>query len=206
MRRKDWYPKVDAELIGWSKAFEAKLSEIAGALSIPPEDVAEIRATGAALRADIQANNSAQRAAQSARAKKDATLALAEKAYRALARRMKAAPGYIASMGEGAGIEGDEQSVDMSTYAPKLSAHITGGHIELRFVKGPAVDGVNIYSRMAGPSAWTRLAYDSQSPYIDNRPLSTPGQPETREYAAIGVRADAEVGQMSDIVVVTVGG
>ncbi len=40
----------------------------------------------------------------------------------------------------------------------------------------------------------------------DDSPLAQPGTPETREYQAIGVLADKEVGQPSDIVSVLYGG
>jgi hypothetical protein len=38
---------------------------------------------------------------------------------------------------------------------------------------------------------------------MDNRPCLTPGKPETREYRAIYVVDDVEVGQFSDVLVVT---
>ena len=36
-------------------------------------------------------------------------------------------------------------------------------------------------------------------PYFDESPLAVPNTPEVREYMAIGVVADEEVGQMSEI-------
>ena len=57
-----------------------------------------------------------------------------------------------------------------------------------------------------GQTAWTFLGRDTVSPYIDTRPLAQPNTPETREYMARGVIADAEVGVDSDIVVLVYGG
>lgn len=36
-------------------------------------------------------------------------------------------------------------------------------------------------------------------PYFDERPLAVPGTPEVREYMAMGVLNDEEVGQPSEI-------
>lgn len=60
---------------------------------------------------------------------------------------------------------------------------------------------MNIYVRLRGQTTWTKLAFDSHSPYVDNRPAAGA---EVREYAAIGVLDDVEIGEMSDIVEVTV--
>ncbi len=64
---------------------------------------------------------------------------------------------------------------------------------------------MNIYARPTGTSQWQYLARDNNSPYDDERPLAN-GQPEMREYMAIGVVGDEEVGQPSDIISVVFGG
>ena len=79
------------------------------------------------------------------------------------------------------------------------------GHVRLKFTKGSS-DGVNLYTRLRGQSAWTFLARDTNSPYDDHRPLTAPGVPETREYQAYGVLKDDQIGQPSTIVSVTFGG
>ncbi len=68
------------------------------------------------------------------------------------------------------------------------------------------MDGVNVYERLQGGKEWTKLSFDSHSPYHDNRPLSVPGVAETREYMCIGVIHDEQVGQASDVVTVVFGG
>lgn len=44
------------------------------------------------------------------------------------------------------------------------------------------------------------LARDTSSPYVDIRPMLVAGKPENRQYKAIYVQADGEIGQASDIV------
>jgi hypothetical protein len=63
-------------------------------------------------------------------------------------------------------------------------------------------EGVNIYSRRDGDGDFKFLAGDTVPPYVDNRPLLAAGKPELREYKAVYVVSDAEIGLFSDEVVV----
>ena len=75
-------------------------------------------------------------------------------------------------------------------------------------------DGVNIYSKREGGADFIFLARDTclrrektgfgrqaASPYIDNRPLLVAAKPELREYKAVNVLSDAEIGLFSNEVV-----
>src|SRR6266446_1913219 len=77
----------------------------------------------------------------------------------------------------------------------------SGGVVELDFDKSIS-DGVNIYAKRNGDADFVFLARDTASPYIDNRPLLAVGKPELREYKAVYVQSDAEIGLFSDEVVV----
>src|SRR5260370_366766 len=75
-----------------------------------------------------------------------------------------------------------------------------GGVVELAFDKSIS-DGVNWNpERFRGDFVF--LARDTASPYIDNRPLLVATKPELREYKAVYVQSDAEIGLFSDKVVV----
>ena len=63
-------------------------------------------------------------------------------------------------------------------------------------------DGVNIYAKRDGDADFVFLACDTASPYIDSRPLLVATEPELREYKAVYVQSDAEIGLFSDEVVV----
>src|SRR5438128_5145345 len=76
-----------------------------------------------------------------------------------------------------------------------------GGVVELDFDKSIS-DGVNIYAKRDGDADFVFLARDTASPYIDNRPLLVATKPELREYKAVYVQSDAELGLFSDEVVV----
>ena len=77
----------------------------------------------------------------------------------------------------------------------------TGGVVELDFDKSIS-DGVNIYAKRDGDADFVFLARDTASPYVDNRPLLVATKPELREYKALYVQSDAEIGLFSDEVVV----
>ena len=64
-------------------------------------------------------------------------------------------------------------------------------------------EGVNICCLRPGAAASTFLARDTSSPYVDSRPLLVPGKAEVREYRAIYVLNDAEIGNFSDEIVIT---
>jgi hypothetical protein len=81
------------------------------------------------------------------------------------------------------------------------SCSIPRGVVELDFDKSIS-DGVNIYAKRDGDADFVFLARDTASPYIDNRSLLAVGKPELREYKAVYVQSDAEIGLFSDEVVV----
>ena len=117
---------------------------------------------------------------------------------------MKSTVAYTEAIGEDLGIVGDENDFDPLTFKTKLKAIEYTDHVEIQFVKSKT-DGINIYSRLKGAVNWTFLAYDTSSPYIDNRPLAVPNVAETREYMGIGVIADAQLPLQSDILTVVFG-
>ena len=66
--------------------------------------------------------------------------------------------------------------------------------------KKRGVDSFNIYVRMEGETNWRLLvAKRVRFPYNDETPVATPGTPEEREYHIVGVLADNEIGQPSNI-------
>lgn len=91
------------------------------------------------------------------------------------------------------------------TYKPDYTVKIVGGEIRIDWKKMGA-DGVNVYARLRGQPGWIKLGMDTNSPYIDGRPLAQAGVPETREYMLRGVVEDEEIGLDSDILSVTWGG
>jgi len=94
-------------------------------------------------------------------------------------------------------IVGGGAAFNPDTYKQKLTAQVIGDHVQLKFPIG-ATDGINLYWRIKGQTAWKFLSRDTNSPYNDHTPLATPGVPEVREYQAFGVLNDEQIGQPSD--------
>ena len=154
--------------------------------------------------------NSTSAIATQAVADKNTSRANANKHARALAARIKAHPAYTVALGSLLGIEGPQDTTDLTTSKPTLTGiDQTGGVVELDFDKSIS-DGVNIYAKRDGDADFVFLARDTASPYIDNRPLLVATKPELREglasrlreYKAVYVQSDAEIGLFSDEVVV----
>ncbi len=102
-------------------------------------------------------------------------------------------------------IVGTADAFDENTYKAAITAEVHAGFVRIKFQKR-GVDGLNIYVRLKGQTTWTKLTYDTNTPYDDHAPLAVAGTPEVREYRAIGVIKDNEIGQPSDIVSVTFAG
>ena len=101
---------------------------------------------------------------------------------------------------------GDVQNTDPNTARPTLTAEAQRGRVKIDGRK-PGFEAVNIYSRKKGDVQWKLIAVRKRKfPYFDEAPLTTPNQPEVREYMAIGVVNDEEVGQPSEIIEVVYAG
>lgn len=88
---------------------------------------------------------------------------------------------------------------DPETSRPNIDAEAQRGRVKISGNK-PGFDAVNIYRRIKGEVTWKLVAVRKRKfPYYDETPLTVAGTPEVREYMAIGVVNDDEIGQMSEI-------
>ncbi len=201
----DFIPQPEGKLILWLTNFDTKIDGVAVELNIDPAMLAEIHAT---IKALIKAINDAIAAKQTwknleavKRAEKTNVLGY----MRTKIARMKTESGYTEAIGKDLGIIGTSDAFDVSNYKPTLKASVFPKYINLDFVK-KGIDAVNIYVRLKGETEWRFLARDTKSPYHDSENLKTAGVPEVREYMCIGVIADEEIGQESDVVSVVFDG
>jgi hypothetical protein len=105
---------------------------------------------------------------------------------------------YTPEIGSDLGIVGTDDDFNPATFKTTLKLTNFMGYVQIEFKK-EKTDGVRIYARLQGQAEWTFLALDTRSPYIDNRPLTTPGVAETREYMAYGVIDDVQLPTASEI-------
>lgn len=93
--------------------------------------------------------------------------------------RWKTAPGYTESIGQDLRIIGPE--VPDGPTAPEPKGKVVGGVPQFTFIKA-GHKGVYIESERQGEPGWVFLAIATEKPYLDPRPVKTPGQAEWREY------------------------
>ena len=88
---------------------------------------------------------------------------------------------------------------DPETSRPKINIEAQRGRVKISGNK-PGFDAVNIYRRIKGQVQWQLIAVRKRRfPFFDESDLAVPNTPEVREYMAIGVVNDEEIGQMSEI-------
>ncbi len=124
-----------------------------------------------------------------------------EDRFRLMAKRIKGSINYTKAIGEDLGIEVVQSTTEATTTV--LKAKLDGGHPVISFTKSKA-DGIRLYSKQGSETAFSFLAIDTRSPYVDNRPNLVPGTPEIREYYAFLYDDDAVIGVQSDTISITV--
>ena len=195
----DYVPTADNDLLVW---FDHFLTQISTDTAIAPFDLKALTAANADFHAKIAHVNDAAALAKQATADKEASHGYLESLVRAEVRRIKARSSYNDGQGAQLGIVGSRNSRDLSTTRPELSGtDHTNGVVSISFSKYNS-DGVNIYSKRDNDADWVLLNRANISPFMDIRPLLQIGNPELRDYCAIYVLKDKEIGHYSDEVVV----
>ena len=85
----------------------------------------------------------------------------------------------------------------------KLTVKQSGGSVQLKYVKGD-LDGIKLESKRGTETEFSLLDKITQTTFTDKRPVLVTGVPEVRQYRAWCIIKDEIVGQVSDVVSVTV--
>lgn len=122
-----------------------------------------------------------------------------------IVKRIKSHKDYVTDDGEEMGIEADDITMpDVQTLKPVIKHQlVNGGYPQLQWVK-QQTDGVLIQVNRTGN--WEFLAIDTVPDYIDTHPLPASGSSAVWQYRMIYRLDDANVGQWSDVVSITVTG
>jgi hypothetical protein len=200
MPKNDFIPHGDNDYAAWYTTLSAGVTARQGTFGLTAGEVTQVANDTTDIHTKLTNLNAAKAVVAQATADKRHSRSGTEDRARTLIRRLKAHPNYTPAIGEQLGIVGPEDTTDLHTSKPTLTGtalpHAT---FELKFNKSKA-DGVNLYCKRNGDADFVFLARDTNSPYVDNRPCVVAGQPENRQYKAIYVQADGEIGQASDIV------
>lgn len=121
-----------------------------------------------------------------------------------LVQDIKSKPGYTEAIGIDLGIVGEEDTTEVLMPEFSLKAEQGTGCQCIRITfKKHGWYAVAIYSRRGGGD-WVLLGIDSESPYLDERPLLVAGQPEIREYKMRFWEAGTEQGEWTAVESITV--
>jgi len=203
-RRKDFFPKQQAEQIDYLKYFAAAFTRLAVQFGFTIAESDEMTVQANKCETDLADKLAKQEAAQTAAARFKGTLKVAEKLVRSIAARFKSHLDYTEEVGQDLDIIGEEVIIDTDDMKPELEVATAGDMPTIKWIKGQS-QGINLFSKRGTEEAFTFLALDTVSPYHDTRPNIDPNKPETRQYYAFYVIEDAQVGIRSDIKSLTVG-
>jgi hypothetical protein len=118
---------------------------------------------------------------------------------RAAIKRAKTSPACTPGIQEQLDWVGDEHSFDPDTARPTITAEAQRGRVKITGKK-PGFEAYNLYFRKKGDVQWKLIAVRKRKfPFFDEAPLTVADTPEVREYMAIGVNDDEEIGQTSEI-------
>lgn len=200
MPRKDYIPDGAQNLVTWTTNYLAEIDAIATRIGWPAAQVTALKARLTALKDAAQAVLDKQNELDVATGQLEMTKDTEVPEIRRDTNNLKSTRGFTDGDGRTLNVLTASGEFDPDTYKPPLSAVSMPGRVELTGKK-VGVDALNLYSRIKGQSAFTLIAAKRvRFPFDDTTPPVTAGQPEEREYQAIGVMGDDEVGQPSDIV------
>jgi len=122
-----------------------------------------------------------------------------------LVKTIKANSAYTETIGKDLGIIGADPGSDVwDDEQPVLTAKVSGGQVQLKYVKGDA-DGIQLESKRGTETTFTLLDKITKTTYTDTRANLVAGQPEQRQYRAWFIVDDEIVGQVSAVITVVVG-
>ncbi|WP_295450153.1 hypothetical protein [uncultured Thiodictyon sp.] len=203
MRKEDFIPATDQDLLAWLAQALGKLRADLAGYGVTEEELAELIDAGDDFRGAVTDALAAAAAAKAATACKKQRRERLETVLRKVKRHIKGHRGYTTAMGLDLGIVPPKHRFDLNTAKPDLAAiDQTGGVVRLTFTKYKS-EGINIYCQREGDSGWVLVGRAAHSPWLDTRPLLQAGKAELRRYTAVYVRKDQEVGQFSNEVAVS---
>ena len=199
-------PDSHANRLNFFKNFKKEFNDNAAAMKYDATFIAGINAMLDKLIAVYQTLVDAEAAVTAASYEAAQQFGVHVGALHGLIDNLKANPNCTPTMLVAMAIEPRSSQRDATAIKPKIKLESQPGHVRVTGSKDYA-ELINIYMRLVGTTKWTLVGIRRKRfPFDDQTPLATPGVAETREYMAVGVNGDDEVGQPSDIVTVTFAG
>jgi len=124
---------------------------------------------------------------------------------RLMVRAIKGNPALTESIADALGIIGDESEEDVNIWKPILKVRIEAGSPNILWAKGNS-NGIKIWVDRGDGQGFNFLAIDTIPDYLDKHTLPAQGQSVLWKYQAIYILNDVEVGEISDVLEVSVKG
>lgn len=200
MPRKDFIPDSAQGLHTWTVNYLAEIDAIATRITWPSGSVTALKTRLTAIRDAAKNVLDLQNDLDTANGLLEQAKGTHVPEIRLDTNNLKSTRGFTDGDARTLGVSSGSDVFDPDAYKPVLTAESVSGRVTLT-AKKLGVDGLNLYSRKKGETTWKLIAGKrSRFPFDDTSPPATPGQPEEREYRAVGVIGDDEIGQPSDIV------
>lgn len=202
----EFIPRSNAQLVLWLSNYAERLATLGKSFGLSEAEIKAQQRHCDAIVESIQGSSQRYKdwrgAVKAIRMSKQGSLP----AIRGCIARIKVSPTWTPAIGQAMGVIGRPSASPSSTALdeakPVLLAKLSAGHVHLRFRRRP-FEGLNIYSRKKGEPTWRFLNRATTSPFVDQSPLSIDSGAEVREYLALGVRKDREMGRPSDVVAIS---
>jgi hypothetical protein len=196
----DFIPDSAQNVRDWADNYIQQLPAIATRITWPAASVTALTAQLTAIRAAAEAVLDAQNVLKNKMGLLNQAKVTNLPGIRQSTANLKSTPGFNDGDGKTLEVAASASTLDPATYKPDIKVTSHPGFNEITGKKR-GVQALNFYMRIKGNSTWTLLAAKRTSfPFPDDTAPATAGKPEEREYMAMGVVNDEEIGQPSDIV------
>lgn len=198
--KKDYIPDSAQGFVNWTTNYLAEIDAIATRIGWPTAQVTALKTRLTSLKEAAQAVLDKQNDLEAATGQFDQLKLIEVPEVRTDTKNLKSTRGFNEGDGRTLQVLTTTGEFDPDTYKPPLAASSKPNRVEL-IAKKNGADSINLYSRIKGQAAFKLLAAKRvRFPFEDTTPPVTAGQPEEREYQAIAVLGDDEIGLPSDIV------
>lgn len=196
----DFVPDSPQNLHDWSDNYITELAGVTAHVTWPAANSTALTAALTAVRDAAKAVLDAQNVLQSKMGLLQSARVTNLPVIRQSTKNLKSSAGFNTGDAQTLQVTTSATALDPANYRPQLRAESFPGYNVLTGKKR-GVQALNIYMRLKGTNSWTLIAARRTSfPFHDDTPPAVPGKPEEREYMAMGVMNDEEIGQPSDIV------
>jgi hypothetical protein len=196
----DYVPDSAQNTRDWADNYLTELPAIATRISWPAPSVAALTVALTAIRDAAQDVLDAQNVLKNKMGLLSQARVTNLPDIRKSTANLKTTPGFTDGDAATLDVATSSSALDPASYKPQIKVEAHPGYNELTGKKR-GVQALNFYMRIKGVGPWTLLASKRATfPFSDDTPPATAGKPEEREYMAMGVMNDEEIGQPSDIV------